>query len=223
MFEACSALFVVLGAFFALAGSHLSTSWASVGESTCCQIGFLDDGAHGCPDIRFSRHRLTSQLLVFWQGWQHSGSSFVSLSWLWAPRGAHYGFDSFLAPSVFEGFAFYRITLDDPIGCSDMVFFAFPPYPQPYSRFPAAIEAACVNVGHSVVHFFTDFDDDIFAGFTEYLEVSGLAVAVQLVLADELPRVFDYPSHYAVTYGYAAPHPFSEGQAATCGLDLLPI
>ena len=59
-----------------------------------------------------------------------------------------------------------------------MVFFASPPYSQPYSRLPAAIEAACVNVGYTVVHLFTDFDDDIFASLSEYLEVGSLAIAV---------------------------------------------
>jgi hypothetical protein len=41
------------------------------------------------------------------------------------------------------------------------------------------------------MNFFTDFDDDIFAGLSKDLEIGCLSITIQLVLADKLSGVFD--------------------------------
>ena len=103
---------------------------------------------------------------------------------MWAPWGAHYGFNGILAPSVLKRLSFDGVALDDPFGRADVVFRAFPPYSKPYARFPTAIKATGVDFTDTVVNIFANLGDYVLARFSEYLVVGGLPVAVELILTD---------------------------------------
>ena len=132
---------------------------------------------------------------------------------MWAPWGANYGFHGIFTPSVFKKLSFNRVALDDPCASADVVFRAFPPYSKPYARFPTAIKATGADFTDTVVNFFANLGDDVLARFPVHLEVGGLSVAVELILADKLSRMLDHPSHDGVAYGYAATNSLLKGES----------
>ena len=123
---------------------------------------------------------------------------------MWAPWGAHYGFYGILTPSIFKRLSLDAVALDDSFRCADVVFHALPPCSKPYARFPTAVKTTGVDFTDTVVNLFANLGDDVLARFSEYLEVGGLPVAVELIFTDKLSRMLDHPSHDGVVDGYAA-------------------